>query len=102
MVRERPRCRSRCGRTDAESQGLIDSTAHRLQAGDAPSSVDWQFDTHVVVTVQTPDFLASAVKITDFVHATFSVLQDVFTGIDAGSIQSEGDIDKMPWPEPVG
>ena len=88
--------------TDAESQSLIDSTAHRLEQPDAAATVDWQFETHVVVTIQAADFLNASVKIVDFVHATFSTLQDVLAGIDAGTITTEGDIDKAPWPEPFG
>ena len=86
--------------TDAESQSLIDSTAHRLEQADGPATVDWQFDTHVVVTVQAADFISAASKIMDFVHATFSTLQNVMAGIDAGTILSEGDIDNAAWPEP--
>jgi hypothetical protein len=88
--------------TSSEGQGLINSTAQRLSAPDAPPTVDWQFDMHIVATVSASDFLASARKVIDFVHATFSVLQDTFAGIDDNSISSESQIDAMPWPAPEG
>jgi hypothetical protein len=88
--------------TSSESQSLIDSTSRRLSQPGGPASVDWQFEMHAVVTVQAQDFIVAAAKVTDFVHATFSVLQDTFAGIDNGTITNEGDVNKMPWPEPVG
>jgi len=87
--------------TDSESQSLIDSTSRRISQSGAPS-VDWQFEMHVVVTVRSSDFITSASKIGDFIQATFSVLQDTFAGIDSGAIKNEGDVNKMPWPEPYG
>ena len=88
--------------TDPESQNLIDSTSRRLSQSGGPTSVDWQFEMGSVTTVQAPDFIAAATKVMDFVHATFSVLQDTFAGITNGTITSEGDVNAMPWPEPAG
>ena len=88
--------------TDSESQNLIDSTSRRLSQPGAATSVDWQFEMGSVTTVQSADFIAAATKVMDFVHATFSVLQDTFAGITAGTITSEGDVNNMPWPEPTG
>jgi hypothetical protein len=88
--------------TSSESQGLIESTSRRLSQPGAPASVDWQFEMAAVVTVRAQDFIVAAAKVMDFIHATFSVLQDTFAGIDNGTITNEGDVNNMPWPVPEG
>jgi hypothetical protein len=88
--------------TSSEGQSLINSTAQRLSSANGPASVDWQFDIHIIATISATDFLVATPKIMDFVHETFSVLQDTFTGINNNSITSQSQIDAMPWPAPEG
>ena len=78
--------------TDATSQALITGKAVRLGQPNPPATVDWQFPTGFV-TMQAADFLADAVKIADFVQATFDTLKTVMTEITAGTITTTAQID---------
>lgn len=83
--------------TDTSSQSLISGKMLRLSQPSPPDTVDWQFgDTFVTITKE--DFTDAAVKIADFVQATFDRLKHVLDGINRETITTREQIDAAAWP----
>ena len=87
--------------TDSESYNLITGKAARLLQPGAPLSVDWQFTPTEWVEISTADFLATAIKIADFMQATFDSAKPVIAGIITGTIMTKAEIDSSHWPNNV-
>jgi hypothetical protein len=87
--------------TNVASQALIIGKAVRLGQPNPPATVNWQFGPGDFATISAADFLAAAVKIADFVQATFDALELVLADVDAGAITTTAEVDAAAWPANV-
>lgn len=80
--------------TDINSQALLGGKVARLGQANPPTSVNWQFETGFV-TLAAADFVAAAIKIADFVQATFDALKTIEAEIAASppTIKAPADVD---------
>jgi hypothetical protein len=83
--------------TDPQSQALMIGKAVRFSQAGAPASVDWQF-ADGFVTLSAADFMTAAIKVADFVQATFDTLKAVLADVDRGAIVTAAAVDAAPWP----
>lgn len=86
--------------TDLTSQALITGKAVRFGQANPPASVDWQFPSGFV-TIAAADFMSAAIRVADFIQATFNTLQVVLAAIASGSITTTAQIDAAAWPSTV-
>jgi hypothetical protein len=87
--------------TTTEGQALITGKQLRLQQAGAPASIQWQFGGNFV-SIAAADFTTAAIKVADFVQATFDTLSSVSSAIGAGTITTVAQVDAAAWPAANG
>lgn len=83
--------------TDSQSQVFIAAKSIRMSYPNPPTTIDWQFAIGFQ-TLSAADFGIAAVKIADFVQATFDALRSVDAAIMAGTITTLAQVDAASWP----
>lgn len=81
---------------------MVNGKVARLGQAGPPATVNWQTGPTTFVSIAAADFLAAAVKIGDFVQATFDALPAIFSAISGGTITTTAQIDAAAWPSNVG
>lgn len=88
--------------TDATSLGDIAGKQLRLAQPSPPATIAWYFADAGFVTISAADFTAAAIKIADFIQATYDTLKTVIAGISGGTITDFAEIDAAAWPTNAG
>lgn len=88
--------------TSMDGLTLMNGKVSRLQQPNPPSVVNWQVGATSFVAIAPADFMTAAIKVGDFVQATFDALPAIFSAIAAGTITTRAQIDSATWPTPGG
>lgn len=88
--------------TSIDGLTLMNGKVSRLGQPNPPSTVNWQTGPTSFVSIAAADFLAAAIKVSDFVQATFDALPAIFAAITAGTITTHAQIDAAEWPLATG
>lgn len=85
-------------RTDEKSQSKISGTVQLLAADPSITSIDWEAQPGVWVTVDVPTITAIGIAVGRHVQLCFSTLKAVQSEIEAGTITSFAAIEAAAWP----